>query len=61
MRTTGAGLRQRIFGSNHGQAAMEFLLVTAIVVALTVILSVVLFTVREQGGRVLDLVASEFP
>ncbi len=40
---------------------MEFLLVTAIVVALTVILSVVLFTVREQGGRVLDLVASEFP
>lgn len=40
---------------------MEFLLVTAIVVAMTATLAVVLFTVREQGGRVLDLVASEYP
>lgn len=40
---------------------LEFLLVTAVVLAMTSILAVLLFTTRERGGRVLELVASEYP
>ena len=44
-----------------GQAAVEFLLVTAIVIAAVAVLAVLLYASREHGGRVLDLVASDSP
>ncbi len=44
-----------------GQAMMEFLLVASAVLALTAIMAVLLFSTREYGGRVLDLIASEYP
>lgn len=40
---------------------MEFLLVASAVLALTAIMAVLLFSTREYGGRVLDLIASEYP
>ncbi len=44
-----------------GQAMTEYLLVAAMLTALTLILAVFLYTFREYGGRVLDLVSSDYP
>ena len=44
-----------------GQAMIEYIVCAAILVMLTGLLALLLVTVRESGGRVLDLVASEYP
>jgi len=50
-----AGMRR------SGQAAVEYMLVAGMLIAAVVMLSVFLYTFREHSGRVLDLVASEYP
>ena len=45
----------------RGQAAVEFLLVAAVLVLTVSVLAVLLFALRENGGRVLDLVAADAP
>ena len=44
-----------------GQAMIEYVVVAAMLVAATSILAVFLYSFREFGERVLDLVASEYP
>ncbi len=44
-----------------GQAMIEYVVCAAVLVMLTGLLALLLVTVRESGGRVLDLVASEYP
>jgi hypothetical protein len=40
---------------------MEYLMTAAILMASIAVLAVFLYTFKEQGDRVLDLVASEYP
>ena len=44
-----------------GQAMIEYVVVATMLIAATAILAVFLYSFREFGGRVLDLVASEYP
>ena len=44
-----------------GQAMVEYVIVAGVLEAMVAVLSVFLYTFREQSGRVLDLVASEYP
>lgn len=44
-----------------GQAMTEYLIVAATLVLAVAILAVFLYTLKEHGGRVFDLVASEYP
>lgn len=44
-----------------GQALAEYMIVAGMLVAAVAIMSVFLYTFREYSGRVLDLVASEYP
>ncbi|MCE9614528.1 MAG: hypothetical protein K8T26_09645 [Lentisphaerae bacterium] len=44
-----------------GQVALEYLLVTAVMLAMVSILAVFLVATREHGARVLDLVAADAP
>jgi len=44
-----------------GQVMIEYVIVAAMLVGATAILAVFLYSFREFGGRVLDLVASEYP
>ena len=49
------------FTASTGQAMIEYVIVAGMLVSAAAILAVFLFTFRQQGGRILDLVASEFP
>jgi hypothetical protein len=40
---------------------IEYMICAAVVVMLTGLLALLLVTVRESGGRAVDLVASEYP
>ena len=44
-----------------GQATVEYAVVAGILTATVAILAVFLYTFREYGGRVLDMVSSEYP
>jgi len=44
-----------------GQAMVEYIIVAGVLVASVAVLSVFLYTFREQSGRVLDLVAWDYP
>ena len=48
-------------GGRSGQAMVEYVVCAAVVVMLTGLMALLLVTVRESGGRTLDLVASEYP
>lgn len=45
----------------HGQAMVEYIVCAAVIVLLTGMLALLLVTVRENGGRAVDLVSSEYP
>lgn len=45
----------------RGQAAVEFTIMMALLMLVLVMLGLLLYTFREYGGRVLNLVASEYP
>ena len=47
--------------SRRGQTLVEYVIVAGVLVAMVAVISVFLYTFREQSGRVLDLVASEYP
>jgi len=44
-----------------GQAMIEYVVIAGMMIAAVAILAVFLYTFKEQGGRVLGLVASEYP
>ena len=44
-----------------GQAMIEYVIVAAMLMSTIAILAVFLYSFREFGGRVLNLVASEYP
>ena len=44
-----------------GQATTEYLLVAAVIITMVAVLALLLYTFREQSGRVVDLVASDYP
>ena len=45
----------------NGQAALEYLVVAAMLIGAVAIMAVLLYTFRENGGRVLELVGSDCP
>jgi hypothetical protein len=40
---------------------IEYLLIAAVVITTVAILALLLYAFREQSGRVIDLVASDYP
>ena len=56
MEKTFKGLSQR-----RGQAMIEYLIVTVLLLSVVAILAVLLYTFKQHSGRVLDLAASEYP
>lgn len=49
-------------GSDRGgQAMIEYVIIAAMLISAVAVAAVLLYTFREHGGRVLDLVASEYP
>jgi hypothetical protein len=53
--------RRRHRAGAEGQAMIEFVIVAAMLVVMVSILALLLYTFKEYGGRVLDLIASEYP
>jgi hypothetical protein len=51
----------RYGGARRGQTSVEYLITAGMLIASVAILAVFLYTFKEYGGRVLDLVASEYP
>ena len=45
----------------RGQAMIEYVVIAAMLISAVAILAVFLYTFREYGGRILDLVAAEYP
>lgn len=52
---------QRPRASRRGQTMVEYVIVAGILVTTVAIMAVFLYTFKQFGGRVLDLVASEYP
>ena len=48
-------------GGKSGQAMTEYVIVAGMLTAAVAILAVFLYTFKEYGGRVLDLVSSDYP
>jgi hypothetical protein len=53
--------RRGCFGGRHGQTMIEYVVVMVVVLTLTSLLTLMLYAVRQNGDRVLNLVASEYP
>ena len=47
--------------ARSGQAATEYVVVAGMILASVMILGLLLYTFKEYGGRILNLVASEYP
>jgi hypothetical protein len=45
----------------HGQVMIEYAMVAGILLACVAVLAIFLYTFREYGDRVINLVASEYP
>ena len=56
--TVTAGDRQT---SRRGQALLEYTITAGILLIVTVILALLLYLFKEYGGRILDLIAAEYP
>lgn len=54
------GVRQTRSG-RRAQALVEFVAMAAMLMLVLVMLALLLYTFREYGGRVMDLVGSEYP
>lgn len=48
-------------GGRSGQAMLEYVIAAGIVLTMIVMLSFLLYALKQNGNRVLDLVASEYP
>lgn len=47
--------------ARRGQALVEYVIMTVLFLSAVAILAVFLYTFKAHGGRILDLVASEYP
>jgi hypothetical protein len=56
-------LVKKCFPSNNksGQVMVEYIMITVMLISAVAILSVFLYVFKEEGGRILDLAASEYP
>ncbi len=48
-------------GDRHGQAMAEYMLAVVVVIGLLVMMAYLLYALKQNGNRILDLVASEYP
>lgn len=48
-------------GDRCGQAMVEYMLAVVVVIGLLVAMAYLLYALKQNGNRVLDLVASEYP
>ena len=48
-------------GNRRGQAMIEYVIAAGIMLTVIVLLSFLLYALKQNGNRVLDLVASEYP
>jgi Flp pilus assembly protein TadG len=48
-------------GDRRGQAMVEYMLAVVVVIGLLVAMAYLLYALKQNGNRVLDLVASEYP
>jgi hypothetical protein len=57
------GFKLKTHSQEHrcGQAMIEYFLIAAVVITMVSILALLLYTFREQSGRVVDLVAADYP
>ena len=55
------GQALRVQRHREGQAMIEYTIVAAMLVLTASILAVCLYTFKEHGGRILNLMASEYP
>ena len=44
-----------------GQAMVEYMVATVMLLTAIAVMALLLYTFKEYGGRILDLVASEYP
>lgn len=44
-----------------GQVMLEYAIVAGILVVVIAMLALFLYTFKEQGGRVMDLISADFP
>jgi len=51
----------KLLGNKSGQTMVEYMILTVMLVFSLSVMAVFLFTFREFGSRVLDLVAADFP
>jgi hypothetical protein len=54
-------LAVRLFRDKGGQTITEYVIVAGVLVAAVAVVSVSLYTFREQSGRILNLVSSDYP
>jgi len=47
--------------SRRGQAASEVVLMMGMTIGLVIMLALLLYTFKEFGGRILNLLASDYP
>lgn len=57
---TAAHIRSRLL-SREGQAMVEYLVVALMLLVLVAFFAILLYALRLQSARVLELVASEYP
>lgn len=48
-------------GGRNGQTMVEYVIAVGIMLTVIVMLSFLLYALKQNGNRVLDLVASEYP
>ena len=47
--------------AQRGQVLVEYLIVACVLILVVVMMSFLLYALKQNGNRVLDLVASEYP
>lgn len=53
--------RRKSIRSRRGQAMMEYVLVMGTTIGVLVMLALLFYTFKEYGGRILNLISSEYP
>ena len=53
--------RQRWGGCSSGQAMLEYAIAAGMMVAAVAVMALLLYVLKEHGGRMLELVGSEYP
>jgi len=55
------GLRVRSRDARAGQVMLEYVIVASVLVLVMSMMALLLYTFKEHAGRVLDLIASDYP